>query len=54
MSYLSGFNTDNRRVKLEGEAFFEVAQNTEKPFEVEASCVNVVVYGTALSPNQLI
>lgn len=43
------FNTKNRKVKLIGEAFFDVSRNEEKPFTIEANGVNVKVLGTSFS-----
>lgn len=39
-------SSDERTVILEGEAFFEVAHNKEKPFTVNTNGVNVKVLGT--------
>jgi ferric-dicitrate binding protein FerR (iron transport regulator) len=47
--YSSDFNRNNRKVKLEGEAFFDVNKSTDQRFVVETSSVNVVVYGTAFN-----
>jgi|GEM_PF-1036475 len=41
------FNDSQRKVKLNGSAFFEVQPNPEKPFVVEANQVTVTVLGTA-------
>ncbi|MDR0700333.1 MAG: FecR family protein [Tannerella sp.] len=49
LSYASDFNRNNRLVKLDGEAFFEVEKNTDINFTVETECVNVVVHGTAFN-----
>ena len=43
--YMSDFVSD-RRLRLDGEAFFEVARDTAHPFSVESEGVNVVVLGT--------
>ena len=40
------FAEDERRVKLSGEAFFEVAHNTEHPFVVETFASEIEVLGT--------
>lgn len=37
---------------LSGQAFFEVARNTERPFKVDADKVSVVVTGTAFGVNR--
>ena len=47
--YSADFNRNNRRVKLRGEAFFEVGPNTDARFTVEAEGVDIVVYGTAFN-----
>lgn len=49
LTYDSGYNTEDRRVILEGEAFFDVTKNTEHPFVVQAGQVDVQVYGTAFN-----
>lgn len=49
LSYSSDFNQNNRHVKLEGEAFFDVNANTGIRFIVETEKVNVVVQGTAFN-----
>ncbi|MNK06822.1 fec operon regulator FecR [compost metagenome] len=43
------FGTKDRRVKLEGEAFFDVAHDKEKPFIVETSSIDVKVHGTSFN-----
>jgi transmembrane sensor len=40
------FNGKERRVKLTGEAYFEVAKNTEMPFIVEVASSEIKVLGT--------
>lgn len=46
LSYASDFNQGNRRVKLEGEGYFEVARNEQMKFVVEISDLAVEVLGT--------
>jgi ferric-dicitrate binding protein FerR (iron transport regulator) len=46
-----GFHGPNRRVKLKGEAYFQVAKNKEKPFIVEMEQGNVQVLGTSFTVN---
>lgn len=46
LSYPDTFRTDERRVILKGEAYFQVAKNEEKPFYVESDGQLVRVYGT--------
>lgn len=43
------FGKKDRRVKLEGEAFFDVAHNKAKPFIVETSALDVKVHGTSFN-----
>lgn len=45
--YPDNFNEKERVVKLEGEAYFEVAKNREKPFRVELEAVDILVTGTS-------
>jgi len=40
------FNGDQRKVFVRGEAFFDVAENKEKPFVVNAGQMNIEVLGT--------
>lgn len=51
IKYLSGFLGNERRVILEGEAFFEVAKDKTKPFIVESRTVETVALGTAFNVN---
>ena len=46
ISYPVAFTGNERRVKLTGQAYFEVAKNKEKPFYVGVSNVQVRVVGT--------
>ena len=43
-SYPSVFATNNRKVKLDGEAYFEVSANNNKPFYVHTSKGEIDVY----------
>ncbi len=45
--YPKKFNQNERRVKLEGDAFFEVAKKPDKPFLIETSQIEVKVLGTS-------
>jgi len=49
IAYLKNNNSAKRRVKLEGEAFFEVESNKAKPFLVENGDANVMVLGTSFN-----
>lgn len=46
ISYPEKFASDSRTVQLEGEAYFEVVKNTEQPFIVRTSKLDVEVLGT--------
>jgi len=46
LTYPQKFNSENREVILNGEAYFEVAHNPEKPFIVHANNAKVEVLGT--------
>lgn len=46
IQYPTVFSDDKRKIKLEGEAYFEVAHNEKKPFIVETSYGNIEVLGT--------
>jgi ferric-dicitrate binding protein FerR (iron transport regulator) len=46
ISYPKKFNKNERRIKLEGEAFFDIERNEEKPFIIEAGNAFVQVLGT--------
>ena len=49
--YPQSFMGKERRVVLSGEAFFDVAHDTERPFVVETSRMNVTVLGTRFNVN---
>lgn len=45
------FNWSNRDLKFEGEAFFEVAHNPEKPFTIHSQSSHIQVLGTSFNYN---
>jgi len=45
------FNKKERKVTLEGEAFFDIARNEEKPFIIETDEITVKVLGTSFYVN---
>ena len=50
ITYLENFqDRDTRDVYLEGEAFFDVAHNEEKPFIVHTSSIKIKVLGTSFN-----
>jgi len=49
LRFPQSFNQKERKINLEGEAFFEVTKNKEKPFEVEVNGVLVKVLGTSFN-----
>lgn len=51
LKYPSRFSGNDRVVQLSGEGYFEVAKNSNKPFKVIATDVNVEVLGTHLNIN---
>ncbi|GAA0879019.1 FecR domain-containing protein [Algoriphagus jejuensis] len=51
IQFLEGFVGKERRVLLEGEAFFEVAEDKTKPFVVESRTVETLALGTAFNVN---
>ncbi|WP_160711463.1 FecR family protein [Chitinophaga solisilvae] len=48
-SRLTCYPNDNRTVSLEGEAFFDVAQNAAKPFVIHTSRMDIRVLGTSFN-----
>lgn len=46
IKYDNTYNADDRRLTLEGEAYFEVAKEKEKPFIVSTSNIDVQALGT--------
>ncbi len=50
ISYTLPF-TEKRRIKLEGEAWFDVAHDEEHPFEIDASNSTIRVLGTSFNLN---
>lgn len=51
LSYPLAFSSKERRVHLRGEAWFEVAKNSDLPFYVVAEDVEIHVYGTSFNVN---
>jgi transmembrane sensor len=49
LSYKKSFNEKERLVRLSGEAFFNVAPNKQKPFEIKVGNVIVTVVGTSFN-----
>lgn len=47
LSYPANFNTKKRELQLEGEAYFEVFHNPDKPFIVHSKNISVEALGTA-------
>jgi transmembrane sensor len=46
LRYPSEFNTKQRNVELDGEAYFEVAKDKERPFRISINAMQVEVLGT--------
>lgn len=51
INYPDKFGSDKREVSIEGEAFFEVAPNPNKPFIIRAGEATIKVLGTSFSVN---
>jgi ferric-dicitrate binding protein FerR (iron transport regulator) len=49
LSYTESFNGNDRRVKLKGKAFFDIARDTTKSFVIDAGIGGVQVLGTSFS-----
>jgi ferric-dicitrate binding protein FerR (iron transport regulator) len=49
LTYGDDFLEKERRVQLDGEAFFEVVKNENKPFIINTAVMNVLVLGTSLN-----
>lgn len=49
LTLIGGFNDRQRKVKLEGEAYFEVIHNADKPFLVDAGGLLIEDIGTAFN-----
>ncbi|WP_349315533.1 FecR domain-containing protein [Chitinophaga sp. MM2321] len=49
LQYASSYNTQRREVKLEGEAFFKVHTNPQKPFTVNAADLQILALGTSFN-----
>jgi transmembrane sensor len=49
LRYGNGFNSSDREVMLEGEAFFDVVKNAAHPFIVHASSLDIEVLGTSFA-----
>lgn len=49
LTVVGGFNDKERKLKLEGEAFFEVSHNETKPFVIDAGGVLIKDIGTAFN-----
>ena len=49
LKYPASFNGKNRQVYLDGEAYFEVTKNEEKPFVVKLNKQDITVLGTTFN-----
>lgn len=47
LTYSADYNVNKRELQLDGEAYFEVAHNPQKPFIVKSSDIRVEALGTA-------
>lgn len=48
---IDGFGMETREVYLEGEAFFDISKNVQKPFIVHTGNISTLVTGTAFNVN---
>lgn len=51
LSYPSRFDANERKVKLDGEAYFDISKNPDKPFIIETNHSEVTVLGTSFNVN---
>jgi len=51
LDYPAEFDADKREVTLQGEGFFEVTPNPQKPFVIHAGKANIRVLGTSFNVN---
>lgn len=51
LTYNTDYNFRNRKVRLEGQAFFDVAKDTRNPFTVGVGNIQINVHGTAFDVN---
>jgi len=49
LEYPTVFSMEERRVKLKGEAFFDITKNQEKPFIIESGDLRIRVLGTSFN-----
>lgn len=49
ITYPTSFIGNERKVKITGEAYFEIARNADKPFRVEAEGREILVLGTSFN-----
>ncbi len=51
LEYPLSFEKNKRTVKLEGEAFFEIGHEADRPFIIDAGQANITVLGTSFNVN---
>lgn len=49
LTYSKNFNSQGREVNLTGEAFFDVARNSQKPFLIHTAKIDIKVLGTSFN-----
>lgn len=49
LEYAADYGLTNRDIRLNGEAYFEVAKNADLPFVVKTNSINVTAIGTAFN-----
>ena len=53
LRFPKGFETDDRQIRLQGEAWFEVRRDTLRPFRVQSPKLSVEVLGTSFAVRDL-
>lgn len=51
LEYFEDFNKTSRKIRIDGEAYFEISENKAKPFIINSGNHQVVVLGTAFNFN---
>src|SRR5690606_23661467 len=49
IKYIKGFEKDKREILLDGEAYFDVARDADRPFTVRKANVSVTALGTSFN-----
>ncbi|MGN0189208.1 MAG: FecR family protein [Candidatus Cryptobacteroides sp.] len=49
IAYRKNFRKDERRLRLKGEAYFDISRDESRPFSVETACTGIRVLGTSFN-----